>query len=78
MAMKKERLIVVNISELAARWQIPVERVVYLITNCGMDMRRPEKWAVQHWDLFMAEKQKAFEDSLFPRRFRLEASEASA
>ena len=76
--MKKEKLLVVNIHEFAARWQIPVERVIYLITDCGMDMRRPEKWAVQHWDVFMAEKQKAYEDSLFPGKFRPEASEAAA
>ena len=73
-----EKLVVVNIEELSSRWQIPVERVIYLITDCGMDMRRPEKWAAQHWDLLMAEKQKAFEDRLFPKRFRPESVEVSA
>jgi len=75
--MKKEKLIVVNIDELASRWLIPVERVIYLITDCGMDMQQPEKWAAQHWDLIMEEKRKAFDDLLFPRKFRPEATVSS-
>lgn len=69
-------LIVVNIDELAQRWQIPVERVQYFITDCGMDMNAPEKWAAANSDIILREKQAAFEANLFPIQSRGEKSES--
>ncbi len=69
---------VVNLDELAQRWEIPVERVKYLITDCGMDMTAPEKWAAHHSEIVLKEKQEAFEDSLFPRHLRPPAPEPAA
>ena len=68
--MKENELVVVNISELAQRWQIPVERVQYLIVDCGMDMSQPENWAADNWETLMREKRAAFDHDLaemFPR-----------
>jgi hypothetical protein len=65
-----ERLRVINLDELAIRWQIPVERIKYFITDCGMNPAQPEKWAASHWEVFMKEKQEAFESSLFPEKLR--------
>jgi hypothetical protein len=70
--MKERGLVVVDISELAKRWQIPVERVKYFIADCGMNPAQPEKWGVEHWEILMQEKQKAFDDSLFPEKLRPE------
>lgn len=69
--MKEKEIFVVNIDELAQRWQIPVERVKYLIVECGMDMSAPEQWAAAHSEIVLKEKQEAFDNSLFPERFRV-------
>ena len=74
----ERRILVVNLDEIASRWQIPVERIKYFITDCGMNPAKPEKWGAKHWDLLMQEKQKAFDDSLFPRKFRPETPEPTA
>lgn len=73
-----EKLSVIDLDELAARWQIPVEKVIYFITDCGMDPTAPEEWVPDHWDLWIAEKQAAFEALLFPREFRIEPTETPA
>ncbi len=73
-----ERLRVVNLDEIAYRWQIPVERVKYFITDCGMDPRKSAQWVEDHKDLFLEEKRIAFEDSLFPRHLRPEPAESPA
>lgn len=70
-------LTVVNLDELAQRWQIPVERVKYLIVDCGMDMEAPEKWAAANSEIVLREKQKAFDESLFPQHLRREPAEVS-
>jgi hypothetical protein len=71
-------LVVVDISEIARRWQIPVERIQYFITDCGLDPVKPEDWVPEHWDLWISEKQKAFEDLLFPWPRRSELAETSS
>ncbi len=73
-----ERLRVVNLDEIAERWQIPVERVKYFITDCGMNPRQTAAWVAKNQELFLREKQKAFEDSLFPRHLRPEPAESPA
>ncbi len=66
-----KRLRVVDLDELAARWQIPVEVVKTFIVDYGMNPTHPEDWVPDHWDLWISEKQKAFEASVFPARFRI-------
>jgi hypothetical protein len=70
--MDSDELVVVNLDELASRWQIPVERVMYFITDCAMPMddEGQGKWFSDNWELVIAEKQKAFDASLFPEKFR--------
>ncbi len=63
----------VDLDELAARWQIPVEVVKTFIVDYGMNPIHPEDWVPDHWDLWISEKQKAFEASVFPARFRIPA-----
>ena len=75
--MKERGLFVSNIDELAQRWQIPVERVQFYITDMGMDPAKPEDWGVKHWDFLMQEQQKYFDESLFPRHLRPEPTEAA-
>lgn len=74
----ERKLFTCNLDEIASRWQIPVARVKFFITDLDMDPTKPEKWAAAHWDIFISEKQKAFEDSLFPRHLRPEPSKTSA
>ncbi len=64
------QLRVVNLDEIAARWQIPVAVLQSFITDYGLNPARPGKWVSEHWDLLIQEKQKAFDDALFPERFR--------
>ena len=73
----KERFVVINLDALVSRWQIPVERIKYFITDCGLDPMEPEKWAADNWELFLKEKQEAFEASLFPGKFRPESTETT-
>jgi hypothetical protein len=70
--MKERGLIVVDLEEISRRWQIPVERIKYFITDCGMPLTDKERgqWFSDHADLILQEKQKVFEDDLFPERFR--------
>lgn len=68
----KEKLVVVDLDELGRRWQIPVDRIKYLIVECGMDMTAPEKWAAENSEIVLKEKQKAFDEGLFPEKFRAE------
>jgi hypothetical protein len=77
--MKERGLIIVNLDEIAARWQIPVERIKYFITDCGMPVEEKERgrWFAKHTDLIMEEKQKAFDASLFPRKLRPEPTETT-
>ena len=77
--MERE-LVVVNLDEIAARWQIPVERVKYFITDCGMPVEDEERgrWFAEHTDLIMEEKRKAFDALLFPRPLRPPTPEPSA
>lgn len=69
---------VINLDEMAERWQIPIERVKFFITDCGMDPVRSAEWVEKNKDFFLAEKSKAFDDSLFPRPFRPEPAETPA
>ena len=71
--MKERGLVVANLDEISRRWQIPVERVKYFITDCGLDPNKSAKWVAEHKDFFLGEKQKAFEDKVFPERFRTPA-----
>lgn len=59
---------------------LPMERVVYLKTECGMLVSEPEfsTWFVENAALVLAEKKAYFEASLFPRKFRPEPAEPSA
>ncbi len=68
----ERKMVVVSLDEIASRWQIPVERIQYFITELGMPLTDTERgrWFSDHADLILQEKQKAFEDLLFPRRFR--------
>lgn len=69
----ERKIALVNLDELANRWQIPVGRVKYFVTELGMNPMRPEKWVAQHWDIFMAEKRQANDAYLlatFPERIR--------
>lgn len=72
-----ERLIVTSLDEIASLWQIPVDRVKYFITDGGMDPMKPEKWAAENWEVFIKEKQAAFEASLFPGHLRPESTETT-
>jgi len=74
----RENLVVVDLDELAQRWEIPLERIQYLITDCGMNMTAPELWAAKHSEIVLNEKQIAFEDSLFPRHLRPPLPEPNA
>lgn len=67
-----ERLLVVNLDEIASRWQIPVDRIMHFIVECGMPMddEGRGKWFAEHSDLVLKEKQEAFEAALFPQKFR--------
>jgi len=65
-----ERLRVVNLDEIAARWQVSVAVIQCFITDYGLNPARPGKWVPDHWDLLIQEKQKAFEENLFPEKFR--------
>lgn len=76
--MEDNGLIVVDLDEIATRWQLPVERVIYFISEMGMDPAQPEEWVVDNWDIWISEKQEAFEALLFPRELRIEPAEASA
>lgn len=78
--MERERLVVVNLDEIAARWQIPVERVKYFITDCGMPVgdEARGKWFAENSELVLQEKQKAFNALLFPRPLRPEPTETPA
>jgi hypothetical protein len=77
--VERERLVVVNLDEIAARWQIPVERIKYFITDCGMPVEEKERgqWFAEHTDLILEEKRKAFDESLFPRHLRPEPTETT-
>jgi hypothetical protein len=75
--IEEKGLLVVNLDELASRWQVPIERIMYFVTDCGLDPTCPEDWVPEHWDLFIEEKQKAFEDLLFPWPTRPEFAETS-
>jgi hypothetical protein len=78
--MEREQLVVINLDEIAARWQIPVARVMYLIAELDMpvdDAGRGE-WFADHSDLILKEKQDAFEASLFPRHSRPEPTKTPA
>ena len=68
--MKEKGLVLVNLDELADRWQIPVTVVKGFIVDHGMNPACYEDWVATNWELFIAEKQKAFEASLFPRPLR--------
>lgn len=78
--MNERGLIIVNLDEIAARWQIPVERIKFFITDCGMPVEEKERgrWIAEHTDLIMEEKRKAFEASLFPGKLRPEPTETTA
>jgi hypothetical protein len=67
-------LIVFNLDEIAARWQIPVERVNHFITDLGMPVSDEErgKWFSEHLYLILKEKRQAFEASLFALPLRPE------
>lgn len=52
-------LVVVNIDEIANRWQLPVDRIKYFITDCDMNPAVPEKWGVKNWD-FLTQEMKKF------------------
>jgi hypothetical protein len=75
----KERLVAINLDEIASRWQIPVERVKYFIADCGMPVEEKGRgqWFAEHTDLILEEKQKAFDASLFPGKLRLETPETT-
>ncbi len=73
-------MLVVNMDEIASRWQIPVERIQYFVAELGMPLTDTERgrWFSDHADLILQEKQKAFEDLLFPGHLRPEPAETSA
>lgn len=66
-------MIVVNLDEIAARWQIPVERIKYFITDLNMpvDDAGRGQWFAEHSNLILKEKQQAFEANLFPAQVRI-------
>ena len=76
----KEKLIVISLNEISDRWQIPVERIQYFITELNMpvDDEGRGKWFAEHSELILSEQQKAFDDLLFPRPFRPEPAEPSS
>lgn len=76
--MEREGLVVINLDNIAARWQIPVKRIQFFITDCGMDPLLTAKWVEENQELFLAEKQKAFEDSLFPQHLRPEPMKSTS
>ena len=53
--MERDCLVVVNLDEIAARWQIPVERLVYFITFCGMPVEDEArgKWFAENSELIL-------------------------
>ena len=70
---------VVNLDEIATHWQIPVEVVKTFIVEYGLNPLNPGAWAgeLEHWNLLIAAKQQAFEESLFPRPTRPEPAKTS-
>jgi hypothetical protein len=78
--MERGRLLVVNLNELAKKWEIPVPVIVHFIVDCDMPMEEEQRseWFSSHSDLILEEKQKAFENLLFPRKFRPEPSKTPA
>jgi hypothetical protein len=78
--METGRLLVVSLDEIAKRWEIPVPVIVHFIVDCDMPMEEEKRseWFSSHSDLILEEKQKAFENLLFPRELRPEPSKTPA
>jgi hypothetical protein len=73
--MEKENLVVVNLDEIASRWQIPIDRIKYFITDLGMDPVHASDWVVDNWRIWLVEKQVSFDDVLFPLELRPKLAE---
>lgn len=74
-----EQLVVVNLNDIAHRWEIPVERIQYFIVECGLLVNLPEEeWFASHSELILKEKQAYVELLLFPRKLRPEPSKTPA
>ena len=74
-----EQLVVVNLNDIAHRWEIPVERIQYFIVECGLLVNLPEEeWFASHSELILKEKQAYVESLLFPRKLRPEPSKTPA
>jgi len=78
--MEERKLLVVNIDEIADQWQIPVEMIIHFIVDLKMPMEDEaiNRWFADHSELILEEKQKAFDDLLFPREFRPEPAKSAA
>ena len=55
----------VNLDEIADRWQLPIAVIMYFITDLNMDPVCPEMFFVYNSDIILKEKQKVFEQKLF-------------
>ena len=78
--MEERKLLVVNIDEIAAQWQIPVDTIIHFIVDLEMplDDEALNRWFADHSELILEEKQKAFDDLLFPRELRPEPAKSAA
>jgi hypothetical protein len=67
--MEERKLLVVNIDEIAAQWQIPVDTIIHFIVDLEMPLEDQalDRWFADHSELILKEKQNAFDNLLFPR-----------
>jgi hypothetical protein len=79
--MERKGITLVNLDEIAERWQVPVERIKYFITDCDLPVEDDEargEWFAENSELILEEKRTHHESLIFPRELRPEATETSA
>jgi hypothetical protein len=75
-----EREIILTDEEIVSRITgLPVERIEYLKTECGMPVSDPEfsEWAVDNYETLFEEQKRHFEQLLFPQSVRPELTETA-
>lgn len=77
--MKSEPLNVIDLDEIAERWELPIAVIQHFIIDCDMPVEEGKRgeWFDLNSDLILEEKRKHFEDLLFPRELRPEPSKAA-
>ncbi len=78
--MEREPKILTPEEQVSRILNLPLERIEYLKTECGMPVADPEfsEWFVDHAEFILEEMKANFERLLFPRELRPELVEPAA